>query len=172
MAGFGRVDAVFPLDPYDDPRPAARAKVIVPAIALMIMGVLSVVYVIGTSLMAGGTKAQYERQIRSVEKQSDMSPEQKKQFQSVMRFFLDYLPVINGLMAVCGAAIAIGGFQMITLSARWYCYVASILSMMPIITPPCCCCLGWIFGVWAIVVMNLRDVQAGFAFQDLLAKQK
>ena len=172
MAGFGSFANAYPLDPYDDPRPAAKAKVIVPAIALMIMGVISVIFVFATSLMAGGSKAQYEQQMRSFEKQSDMPPEQKKQFQAGMKIYIDLLPVINGLSAVCGAAIAIGGFQMLTLSARWYCYVASILSMIPFITPPCCCCLGWIFGIWAIVVMNLRDVQAGFAFQSHLARQK
>lgn len=170
MAGFGSFADAYPLDPYDDPRPAAKAKLVVPAIGLMVIGVLSVVYVIGTSLMAGGTKAQVERQMKSFEKQADMSPEQKKQFLSGMKMYIDFLPVFNGLSAVCGAAIAIGGFQMLTLSARWFCYIAAILSMMPFTN--CCCCLGWIFGVWAIVVMNLRDVQTGFAFQSHLAQQK
>lgn len=170
MAGFGSFADAFPLDPYDDPRPAAKAKLIVPAIALMIIGICSVVLVIGTSLMAGGSKAQYERQMKSIEKQADMPAEQKKQLQSFMKMYIDFLPVFNGLSAVCGAAIAIGGFQMLTLSARWYCYVAAILSMLPFTN--CCCCLGWIFGVWAIVVMNLRDVQAGFSFQSHLAQQK
>jgi hypothetical protein len=170
MAGIDRFDAVYPLDPYDDPRPAAKARLMVPAIALMIIGILSVVSVIATSLMAGGSKAHYERQIKSVEKQTDMTQEQKRQFQAGMKFYIDYLPVFNGISAVCGAAIAIGGFQMLTLSARGYCYFAAILSMLPFTN--CCCCLGWIFGVWAIVVMNLRDVQAGFAFQSHLARQK
>lgn len=164
MATFDPVDFSMPLDPYDDPRPGAKAKLIVPAVGLILIGVLSVLYAIFNSLLSGQTKSNIDRQIRQVEMSQAMDATQKKQFQLIMRLYKDYMPLFNGLSAVCGAVIGIGGFQMMSLSARPVCFAAAILSIIPFTN--CCCCLGCVFGVWAIIVMNLPDVRSGFAFQS------
>ena len=163
MAEFDPVDFSMPLDPYDDPRPGAKAKLIVPAVGLIIIGVLSVLNAILGSLMSGQYKANMDRQIRQVEMSQGMDANQKKMFQSLMRTYQDFMPVFNGLAAVCGAVIGIGGYQMMTVSARPVCFAAAILSIIPFTN--CCCCLGCVFGVWAIIVMNLPDVRSAFAFQ-------
>lgn len=169
MSSFDPVDFSMPLDPYDDPRPGAKAKLAVPAIGLIVIGVLSVLNAIVGSLMSGYYKGQIQQQIRQIEQTQGMEPAMKKQSQAFLRTYESYLPVFNGLAAVCGAVIGIGGFQMLTLSAKPVCFAAAILSIIPFTN--CCCCLGCVFGVWAIIVMNLPDVRAGFAFQSHLGSK-
>jgi hypothetical protein len=169
MTPFDPVDFSMPLDPYDDPRRGLKAKVFVPAMGLIAIGVLSVAYAIFTSVMSGQTKANIDTQIRQVEISRAFDAGQKKQIQLLLRRYKDSMPVFNGLSAVCGAIIGIGGVQMLSLSARPVCYAAAILSILPFTN--CCCCLGCVFGVWAIVVMNLPDVRSGFAYQNNLGSR-
>ena len=171
MSDFGAFQGM-PLDPYDDPRPSAKSKLMIPAIALIVLGSLSVLYSIGTSLMSGQYKASNRDTLRKLELNKDLPPEMKKWFKTGIQTNEQYMPVVNGFVAICGAVIAIGGYQMLTLSARWFCYIAAIVSVLPITITNCCCCAGAIFGIWAIIVMNLPDVRAGFAFQSHLANQK
>ena len=168
MSDYGSSSGL-PLDPYDDPRPTAKRKLAIPAIALIVIGIACVIYAIAGSLMSGQTKELYQQQLRKIEQNPDLNPSMKNSFKSIIIFYRDFLPVFNGLAAICGAMIAIGGYQMLTLSARWMCYLASILSIIPI---NCCCCFGLIFGVWAIILLNLPDVRNGFSFQSHLANQK
>ena len=160
----------MPLDPYDDPRSTAKRKLFIPAIALIFIGVISVLYAIGTSLMSGQYKESVRQQMRQIEQNQDLSPGMKTNFKKVLSAYQDFMPAFHGIAAICGAVIAIGGYQMLTLSARWMCYLATIFSMLSIVN--CCCCIGIIFGVWAIIMLNMPDVRNGFAFQSHLANQK
>lgn len=170
MSGSGYSDPLMPYDPYDDPRPNAKNKLMIPAIALIILGVLSVANAIVGSLMSGAYRENLHQQLRKIEQNQNISADQKKVYKNALTAYGQYLPIFNGISAVCGAVIAIGGYQMLTLSARTLCYFAAILSILPFAN--CCCCLGMVFGVWAIIVMNLPDVQAGFSFQLHLAHKK
>jgi presenilin-like A22 family membrane protease len=158
-------------DPYDDPRPTAKNKVYGPAIGLIIIGVACVLLAIYTSVDSARYKGWIHNRSREIQQSEDMSAGQKRTYVNALKIYENWLPVINGLNAVLGALVAIGGVQMMTLSARWLCYTACILSFVPMATG-CCCCFGVIIGVWGIVMLGHKDVVAGFIYQTHASNRK
>jgi hypothetical protein len=153
----------FGFDPYEDPRPRARSRVLIPGIGLLLIGTFCFLGVIYNALSAGGVKENVRRQMKEIDQQPNLTADQKKQLQGWFKRIEDYLPLINGINGVCSTLIAIGGFQMLTLSGRTFSVVAAAMSMIPIFSG-CCCCVGLVIGLWAIIVLNLPDVRAGYAF--------
>jgi hypothetical protein len=161
----------LPFDPYDDPRPGAKTKMIGPGIGLLITGIICIGFAFYGALASGHAKGQLQQASRQIQKTEGMPPEQKKFWKDFFATYEKFLPVMNGLNAVFGAIVAIGGFQLLTLSGRMFCYFACILSMIPFATG-CCCCAGVIFGAWGIFMLNMPDVRAGFAMTKYLADRK
>lgn len=59
-----------------------------------------------------------------------------------------------------GTVIIIGSKKMMELESYGFAMSASILAMIPCVSP--CCLLGLPFGIWAIVVLCQEDVKAAF----------
>lgn len=158
-------------DPYDDPRPIAKQKILMPAIGLLIIGIFCVLGAIYASVDAGRVKGQLDEFSRRMQKTGGITAEAKKKYVEWIKLYERAMPVMNGLSAVLGALIAIGGYQMLMLSARGYCFFACILSLIPIATN-FCCCLGLVFGIWGIFMLLMPDVKAGFAMQAYAVNRK
>ncbi|MBN2023056.1 MAG: zinc ribbon domain-containing protein [Pirellulales bacterium] len=67
-----------------------------------------------------------------------------------------------GLVAIVASMVVlIGGIRMKNLESYGLAMTASILAMIPCISP--CCLLGLPFGIWAIVVLSDSEVRAAFS---------
>ncbi len=56
--------------------------------------------------------------------------------------------------------IAFGGLRMLKLENYGWCIAASIIALVPCLSP--CCCLGLPAGIWALVVLSKPEVKAAF----------
>jgi hypothetical protein len=69
--------------------------------------------------------------------------------------------IVGDLVAITvGVLILIGASKMNALANRPYAMAASILAMLPCVSP--CCILGVPFGIWALVVLNKPEVKSQF----------
>jgi len=59
-----------------------------------------------------------------------------------------------------GVVIILGALKMQKLESFGFAMTASILAMIPCISP--CCLLGLPFGIWALVVLNKPEVKGAF----------
>jgi hypothetical protein len=157
-------------DPYDDPRKAVKWLILPPAIGLLLTGLLSFAVAIFNSInpqiMSNQVKA-FKKEIH----QSEMPNDSKKYWSNLADYYDKKQPIMNGIYAVLGAVVAIGGFQLMTLSARWFCYIASVISMIPCFTS-CCCITGLIFGTWAIIILGFPKVKRAFDFKKQFEANK
>ena len=71
--------------------------------------------------------------------------------------------IIFGLAVLVVAGIIIfGAVKMKNLESRALALTASILAMIPCLSPASCCVVGIGIGIWALVVLNKPEVKAGF----------
>ena len=72
---------------------------------------------------------------------------------------------IGGVQSVLhlatGAVIIVGFLKMMKLQSYGFAMTATILAMIPCITP--CCYLGLPFGIWGIVILCKPEVKEAFA---------
>jgi hypothetical protein len=59
-----------------------------------------------------------------------------------------------------GALIGFGAYKMQALESYALAFAATVLAMLPCLSP--CCCLGLPVGIWGIVVLIDKDVKAAF----------
>lgn len=69
------------------------------------------------------------------------------------------------LFSIVGIAVAVfivlAALRMLSLRSYPWCIAASILAMIPCISP--CCVLGFPIGIWALIVLFSQDVKGLFA---------
>lgn len=131
-------------------RQVALAKVSGPAIGLIItaifgfLGTLSVlVYSLGGASMMPPDAA--------------MDPN----VQQMARMLSGSLGLINVLvMAVLSVVILLGGIRMKKLQNYGLSVAASVVALIPCISP--CCVIGLPIGIWALVVLNKPEVKSQF----------
>lgn len=61
---------------------------------------------------------------------------------------------------VIGIVVIMGALKMKNLESYGFAMTASIIAMVPCISP--CCLLGLPFGIWALVVLSDGQVKAAF----------
>ncbi len=62
--------------------------------------------------------------------------------------------------SLIGIVIALGAVKMKNLQSYGLAMTASILAMIPCVSP--CCLLGLPFGIWALVVLGRPEVKSAF----------
>jgi hypothetical protein len=145
--------------------PASTAQSLVngPGIALMIVGIIYALgallgivgaLVWGSAAFAAGTKGPMR----------DLPPEVVRMMQSMQGTGLMILfPIIQLLLS---AFITFGSIKMRKLESYGLVMTATILSMIPCITPnlSCipCCILGLPLGIWSLVALSKPEVKAAF----------
>jgi hypothetical protein len=165
-----RDDAPYGLDdpqrPPDDS--AARGRVTLPAIFLLIVSVLNLLA--GLLLMAEGifmkqggpdVEAQMQKQWE------DMDPKQRDELEKQGWSARDLLVVVaniflggGGLTAVVGVLTLFGSIRMLSLHSYGLAMFGAILTAIPFVTP--CCLIGQIAGIWAILILLNPDVRKAF----------
>jgi len=68
--------------------------------------------------------------------------------------------VMNAIAIVIGVVVIIGALKMKNLENYGFAMAASIIAMVPCISP--CCVLGLPFGIWSVVVLSDVHVKAAF----------
>jgi hypothetical protein len=83
------------------------------------------------------------------------------EFQRVFEMMGGTMGALSGLISLAvGAFILVGAFRMMKLQSYGLAVAASIISMIPCVSP--CCCLGLPFGIWALVVLFRPEVKSAF----------
>ena len=146
---------------------AARKKVLGPAIALMVVGVLTIIYSLyaglsallvmaGMNPMAAAQEAQFDQMAQAG--QSAEQVEMLRQFSMVMAGPGGLVIALVAL--ICGGLILLGAIKMKNLQSRGLAMTAAILGIIPCTSA--CCLLGIPFGIWGLVVMNDPNVRPYF----------
>ncbi len=145
---------------------AARAAdaVRVPAIILLITGILTVIGEVANVVLHPTLAKQIDDNIQEIRQDPQMPAEDKE-------FMIDFLEqvkeiVTNPLMyvsyavgAVAGIVIIVGSVQMLNLSGLGLPVTACILAMIPCFSG-CCCITGLPAGIWGLVVLSQPYVKA------------
>jgi hypothetical protein len=139
----------------DGGRQAALDKVKIPAIGLIVSAVLSLL----ASLWGLATISSFETQMQQMNTMmAQLNNPQLQQFiQSFSHFMSGPFGIANYLFQMLIAIlILIGAIKMLKLRSYELSYAAAIVALIPCITPICCgwLGLGWIFGIWAVIVLG------------------
>jgi hypothetical protein len=146
-----------PLDPSGPgaiSRGPALDAVKLPAIFLMIAAALAI---LGGLLGLLTPRVSEEPLSRIIEDPS--TPEWVKNFGEAGAVGVGYAS--NILAMVVGAVILFGALKMLRLQNYFWAMAASILAVIPCLSP--CCCLGIPFGIWSLVVLSKPEVKSAFA---------
>jgi predicted PurR-regulated permease PerM len=68
--------------------------------------------------------------------------------------------VFNVIAIAVGVVVLLGALKMKKLESREWAMTASILAMIPCISP--CCIVGLPIGIWALVVLSKPEVKSAF----------
>ncbi len=95
-----------------------------------------------------------------MQKLQQSNPQANIQAVEVSRGVLSYLFLLVALAG--GGFIIFGAMKMRQMRSWGLALAASIVAMIPYLSPSCGCCFGIPIGIWAIVVLCSQDVKAAF----------
>lgn len=148
----------------------AKAAVSVPAVGLIVVGVLMLMAVVLNLVQFGGIDVAFDEQIKNIENNPQLKDDQKKEQARMMNQFRDWVKTgfypYLGMLGLFAILVIVGGVKLMTLSSPGLVYLGAVLSFLPCTL---CCVLGLIFGIWAIVVMGKPEVKAGYKAKRRLA---
>jgi hypothetical protein len=156
----------------DPERSRVADKVKLPAIFLIVVGVLNALFGLyeigsgGYQALSKNNEATKQQMEKELQKNTQLSKEQREQFQNFFGKIADVGPVTNVVLGVLGllaAAVTIfGGVQMISLRMRGLAILGSILAAIPCLSLMGCCGVGEGIGIWSLIVLMSADVKAAF----------
>jgi preprotein translocase subunit YajC len=133
-------------------RDAALQLVKGPAIGLKVTAIVGLVLVavgLVMSIMTLGGFQIFPQQIND------------PQMQKLLSSLSGGLGIVQGIIGgVVGVIVLIGAAKMQKLQSYQFALTASIVAMVPCISP--CCVFGLPFGIWALVVLNKPEVKSQF----------
>ena len=133
-------------------RDAALQLVKGPAIGLKVTAILGLVLVAAglvMNIMTLGGFQIFPQQIND------------PQMQKLLSSLSGGLGIVQGIIGgVVGVIVLIGAAKMQKLQSYQFALTASIVAMVPCISP--CCVFGLPFGIWALVVLNKPEVKSQF----------
>jgi hypothetical protein len=149
--------------PYGTPGPDAAAKVSGPAIALIVVGALNIIASLYQGAQGIMVMMMPEEQMRA--QMEAQNPElQGQELPFDLSAFTQGLGagiiVFYVLTLILGIVIILGAVKMKNLQSRGMAVAASVLAMIPCISP--CCLIGLPIGIWSLVTLNDPNVKASF----------
>jgi hypothetical protein len=154
----------------EQPRSSVADKVKLPAIFLIVAGVLNIFgagyFILNGIVMSLNPEATAEQMTTQM---TALNPNALKDLQNaglspidlVKRGSLAYM--IGGAVGVLAAVLTIlGGVRMMMLKSYGLAVFASILAALPCISFLGCCGLGEGIGIWALIVLMSADTKAAF----------
>jgi hypothetical protein len=139
-------------------REAVLSEVSGPGVGLIVVGALGIVY--GAMGIVG---VAFQSAFAGLNGMNNMNfPGQNPE---MLRFIQMSQGVFGLVFAVIhlalGGLVIYGGIKMKALENYSLCMIASIIAIIPCISP--CCCVGIPLGIWAVVVLNKPEVKAHFS---------
>ena len=138
-----------------------RSKVKPPAIALIVLAALGVLYSLFTLLTSAVSREMSEQFLQGIR---DSMAEQGAEVPPFLESMIVGASGIGLALAVLNTAVwgfvLFGAVRMIQLRSRSLCVAAAVAALLP---TQCCCGLGIAFGIWALIVLNRPDVRTAFA---------
>lgn len=153
--GYGGGQNPYGQNPYSSPnfagppgmRPPLGAKVMAPAIALLVVSVIG----IGASLF----------NVAFSFSEPDIDPNAPPFVQEMQKGSVGPMAaVIQGIFVLVNAFIIFGAVQMMRQKMRGVAIAASVVAMVNFGT--CCCVLGIPVGIWSVIILLQDDVRAAF----------
>jgi len=148
---------------------AAKAKVQVPAILLILNGIIAlcgIAYGIAQGAGQGDFDTEWDKAVKKIEDDPSKKDEEKKAAIDFMNKLKDPKKAVTNfaiVLQVAAAAIAVlcivGGIRVMSLKNRGLGLFASIVSFLPLYF---CCCLGILIGIWMIIALSNPVVKRGF----------
>jgi hypothetical protein len=133
-------------------------KVKGPAVAVLIVGVLGILFGL-LGLLNNLFGLGLAKQLEQMKEQGQEVPPWAT---ALMGGGAGALAIVGNLIGIAGAAfIVYAGLQMQKHKNHTLCMVASVIAMVPCISP--CCCIGIPIGIWALIVLNKPDVKQSFS---------
>ena len=139
----------------DNRREAALQAVKGPAMALKVTAIIGLVLVAVGLVMNILSLAGIQ-----VATQQSTDPEVQRILETFNKFGGVFSIVTNIIGGAIGVIILMGATKMRNLQSHQFAFTASILAMLPCVSP--CCILGLPFGIWALVVLNKPEVKSAF----------
>lgn len=147
--------AAPPPSPAGTGRNIALQAVKGPAIALMVTGLLNLMLALWSLVKLTVLRS-------SLDVYSSMPQFNDPQMQSLLHLASGPIGIVNAFFSLAMSVLVLAGaWRMQTLRNYTLAFVASILAMLPCVTP--CCFLGLPFGIWALVVLNRPEVKSQFS---------
>ena len=129
-----------------NPRQAVQG----PAIGLVILGIMSILLYLFSLLTHTFGWA-------LANPQSTGNPE----IDQLMQMFSGGFGVVIDLIMIGLSALILGGgLRMLSLKSYGLAIAASVIALLPCVSP--CCCLGLPLGIWSLVVLMKPEVKASF----------
>jgi hypothetical protein len=149
--------STVPAASFPTPNVTARAaeQLRVPALGVLIAGMLSLLLALGDLLLAIAMLMGFQLGPPP----QNLPPILQGLFQPTPGQ-VAFGAVLNGIRVVTCSLVIYGGLKMQRLESYGWAVTSSILSLIFCLN--CCCCLGIPFGIWALVVLNRPEVRAAF----------
>ena len=148
----------------------AGSEVKGPAISLIVIGSLSVIFALYNvliDLFRPESLDQAMTELSSI--MQSFGPEAQKslndpQMQNMFHLVTNpWLKVGGDVFAlVMSVVIVVGAVRMLALRSYEFAFVAAILAMLPCLTPCPCCVLGLPIGIWALTVLRRPGIRDQF----------
>jgi hypothetical protein len=145
----------------------ARQRVQLPAMALIIVGVINLL--LGLGMAFAGYRIgelppeQLERQMeQQYAKQWADAKKQGYTINDILNIYRNGGLGGGGVALVCALLTIAAGIRMFNLKSYGLAVLASVVMAVPCISPSACCCLGEVIGIWSLVVLLQTDVRAAF----------
>lgn len=143
-------------------REAAADRVKVPAIGLIVVGVINVILSVWGLIQVLFVKPDVAQFNAQMDQLNSVNPQIGQFMQQWVHFLYGPFGIANYIFQlIISVLILMGALKMLKLRSFEFSYAAAILSFLPCISP--CCCLGLVFGIWAIVVLSKADVKTQFS---------
>lgn len=168
----------YPTDRPDGSRPfdardleLARAAVSIPAVFLILNGILGLVLVgalFGPFVLNPDMPFDFFRQVIAQQPANPQRAQAEKDLEEAERemnkhreAYVRQNAIALSIRGALDLLAVVGGFYMRSLSGYKISVAAAVVSVIPIATG--CCVTGIPFGVWALAVLFRPDVKAAFA---------
>jgi hypothetical protein len=152
-------DAFQEHNPYASPesRPApeqgtgrVKGKVVAPAIALMVVGILGLAFSLLNVVVA------------IIQPVQPIDPNAPEFIQEIQRQSAGPLAaVLQSVFLIVNTLIIFGALKMMKLRSWGWAMTSTVLAMVNVGT--CCCVVGLPIGIWSVVILSMEDVKQAFA---------
>lgn len=144
----------------------AKEKIKTPAVLLLVVGIIGGVVALMNIPSLFTMDQQFAAAEAEWDKDPNLKPEDRQQLKKMLADVKGPTKIVVPLTIVFGimtsALTVFAAIKIMNLKSRGLGVLASVVSMVPILSG-FCCCMGLPVGIWVLIVMGKPEVKAGFA---------